>query len=189
MKKMEYNNSAHLVALSQPGGISVVVPLPQLEPTAAEQHVQPVRHPNFLIQRMGVKASAAVMTFKVIWVTSMLIRSLGQWGPTRSMRDANGCTTRLVPRMIRRSHCLKSSRTHLKNLSGRFSPKKTMSGFTTPLHLAIVQRGIWKIGYSFEYLTKPDFNLSLVSVHQYLFFDPCLRLFIKPASWRMSLPD
>jgi hypothetical protein len=49
-------------------------------------------------------------------------------------RRANGCTTKLVPIMIRRSASGKSSVQHWKKVTGRFSPKNTMSGFTRPLN-------------------------------------------------------
>ena len=48
------------------------------------------------------------------------------------MRDANGCTVRLVPITISRSALGKSVCIFWKNLGGRLSPKKTISGLTSP---------------------------------------------------------
>ena len=44
-----------------------------------------------------------------------------------STREAKGCTRRDVPMMMRRSHLFMSSLTQVANLSGRASPKNTMS--------------------------------------------------------------
>jgi hypothetical protein len=55
-----------------------------------------------------------------------------------SIKDANGCTARDEPKMICKSHLGKSFSTHEKKRDGKFSPKKTMSGFTTPLHFSQV---------------------------------------------------
>jgi hypothetical protein len=55
-----------------------------------------------------------------------------------SINDANGCTVRDEPKMIRTSHLAKSFSTQEKKRDGKFSPKKTMSGFTTPLHFSQV---------------------------------------------------
>ena len=51
-----------------------------------------------------------------------------------STREAKGCTVREVPRMMSKSHLGKSDCRHWKNFGGRPSPKKTMSGLTTPAH-------------------------------------------------------
>jgi hypothetical protein len=55
-----------------------------------------------------------------------------------SIKDANGCTARDEPRMISKSHLEKSFSTQKKKRTGKFSPKKTISGFTTPLHFSHV---------------------------------------------------
>ena len=49
------------------------------------------------------------------------------------MRLENGCTCRLVPITISRSQVVKSGSKLVRNLSGRSSPKKTMSGFMIPV--------------------------------------------------------
>jgi len=55
-----------------------------------------------------------------------------------SIKDANGCTARDEPKMSSKSHLGKSFSTQEKKRDGKFSPKKTMSGFTTPLHFSQV---------------------------------------------------
>jgi len=55
-----------------------------------------------------------------------------------SIKDANGCTTRDEPKTSSKSHLGKSFSTQEKKRDGKFSPKKTMSGFTTPLHFSQV---------------------------------------------------
>ena len=55
-----------------------------------------------------------------------------------SIKDANGCTVRDEPKIISKSHLRKSFSTQEKKRDGKFSPKKTMSGFTTPLHFSQV---------------------------------------------------
>lgn len=55
-----------------------------------------------------------------------------------SIKDANGCTARDEPKMSSKSHVGKSFSTQEKKRDGKFSPKKTMSGFTTPLHFSQV---------------------------------------------------
>jgi hypothetical protein len=58
--------------------------------------------------------------------------------PYLSIKDANGCTARDEPKMISKSHLGKSFSTQEKKRDGKFSPKKTMSGFTVPLHFSQV---------------------------------------------------
>ena len=84
----------------------------------------------------------------------------------------------LVPRTMRRSHCLKSFLTHWKNLSGKFSPKKTMSGLTTPPHLGRVHRGTYIGNKCLEEEQSINVNLGLVFIHQDSLFDPGLNKFI-----------
>lgn len=84
----------------------------------------------------------------------------------------------LVPRTMRRSHCLKSFLTHWKNLSGKFSPKKTMSGLTTPPHLGRVHRGTYIGNKCLEEEQSINVNLGLVFLHQDSLFDPGLNKFI-----------
>lgn len=55
-----------------------------------------------------------------------------------SIKDANGCTARDEPKMISKSHLEKSFSLQEKKRVGKFSPKKTISGFTTPLHFSQV---------------------------------------------------
>lgn len=49
-----------------------------------------------------------------------------------STSEPNGCTIREVPIIINKSHFAKSFDTSLWNFFGRFSPKNTISGLTTP---------------------------------------------------------
>ncbi len=48
------------------------------------------------------------------------------------IREAKGCTVRLVPITMRRSACEKSVAMYWKKRAGRLSPKNTMSGLTRP---------------------------------------------------------
>mmetsp|Transcript_36742 Transcript_36742/g.116977 ORF Transcript_36742/g.116977 Transcript_36742/m.116977 type:complete len:244 (+) Transcript_36742:129-860(+) len=61
-----------------------------------------------------------------------LIKTRLALGGTRSMRPEKGCTTRDVPMTRSRSQRGKSASAHSKKRGGRASPKKTMSGFTSP---------------------------------------------------------
>ena len=50
----------------------------------------------------------------------------------RPMREAKGCTVRLVPKTMSRSALEKSDAMYWKKRCGKLSPKNTMSGFTKP---------------------------------------------------------
>uniref|UniRef100_A0A224XTL0 Putative secreted protein n=1 Tax=Panstrongylus lignarius TaxID=156445 RepID=A0A224XTL0_9HEMI len=59
---------------------------------------------------------------------------LGQFLLTLLTNDANGSTSNDDPIMISKSASGKSFDIHSKNLLGRLSPKKTISGLITVLH-------------------------------------------------------
>ena len=118
-KKMPCTFECYLVGDS----LSPIVGRPaQLKTLASHQQVQATGHPHLLPGEGEADMSP----------TSLLMRRRGQSGPTLSTSEAKGWTTRLVPRIISKSHLGKSALTHWKNLSGRFSPKNTMSGLTRP---------------------------------------------------------
>lgn len=66
-----------------------------------------------------------------------------------SINDAKGCTTKLDPIIIKRSACTKSRSASTWKRSGNISPKKTMSGFTTPSlhssHFGIIPSRIFSV--------------------------------------------
>ena len=74
-----------------------------------------------------------LMNMLVYVLVSLLTSSLGVVCGTLCMRLANGCTWRLVPITINRSQLAKSVEKCLRKISGKSSPKNTMSGFRTPV--------------------------------------------------------
>lgn len=74
----------------------------------------------------------SVKTIFCLFTFSRLINKRGTCDLTRSTRDAKGWTTNEEPMIIKSEALGKSTLTHWKNRSGSDSPKKTMSGLTSP---------------------------------------------------------